>query len=114
MQRNQNTTGWKHVKPTWDWGSQSHKHHGGHGVPQPHSAAKVGRQVTNDGGEETDNTDGHDEAGPAVPVLCGWDAGKQNLPEDGEEMHEVVVTGRQTFFTPFLIIITVTWRREKS
>lgn len=47
---------------------------------------------TNDASEQSNHTDGDDEAGPAVPVICGWDESKQNLPEDGEEVHDVVET----------------------
>ncbi len=47
---------------------------------------------TNDSSEQSDHTDGDDEAGPAVPVLCGWDEGEQNFPEDGEKVHHVVET----------------------
>ena len=60
---------------------------------------------TNDGGEQSDHTDGDDEAGPAVPVLCGRDEGEQNLPEDGEEVHDVVETGRQPFLSCVLFVL---------
>lgn len=70
-------------------------------------------QIPNDGGEEADDADGHEEAGPAVPVLCWRDAGEQNLPEDGEEMHDVVITRWKALLTTFLIIIiAITWRSQ--
>lgn len=65
-------------------------------------------QISNDGGKDADDADGDQEAGPAVPVLRGRDAGKQNLPEDGEEMHDVVITRWKSFLAALLIIITIT------
>jgi len=93
---------------TWNGGSQCHKHHGGHGVPEADGAAEVGRQVPDEGGEEADGADGDQEAGPAVPVLSGRDAGEQDLPEDGDEMHDVVVAGGKAFLAA-LVIVSVTW-----
>lgn len=70
-------------------------------------------QIPDDGGEEADDADGHEEAGPAVPVLCWRDAGEQNLPEDSEEMHDVVITGWKALLTTFLlVIIAITWRSQ--
>ena len=111
MRRHKNTKTQKHKNTslTWNRSSQSHEHHGGHGVPQPHGAAEVWRQISDDGGEEADDADGDQETGPAVPVLCGRDAGEQNLPEHGEEMHDVVVTGWKALLATLLVIIAVTW-----
>ena len=78
------------VQLTRDGGPQSHKHHGRDRVPQAHSAAKVGGQVSDDGRQEADDHDGYDEAGPAVPVGGGGDEGKQNLPENRHYVQEVV------------------------
>ena len=110
-QKHKNTKTQKHKNTslTWNRSSQSHEHHGGHGVPQPHGAAEVWRQISDDGGEEADDADGDQETGPAVPVLCGRDAGEQNLPEHGEEMHDVVVTGWKALLATLLVIIAVTW-----
>lgn len=47
---------------------------------------------TNYGSEQSDHADGHNEAGPAVPVFCGWDEGEQDLPEDSEKVHDIVET----------------------
>lgn len=44
---------------TWNRGSQGNKHHGGHSVTETHGAAKVWRQISNDGGEEANDADGH-------------------------------------------------------
>jgi len=52
----------------------------------------VSCHLTNDGGQQSNHANGDDETGPAVPVLCGWDEGEQNFPEDGEEVHDVVET----------------------
>ena len=51
--------------------------------------------MPDDGGEHADDENGHNEAGPAVAVLCWGHAGKQHLPEDCEEVHDVVKAGRQ-------------------
>lgn len=50
------------------------------------------RGVTYDSSEESDHTNGDDKAGPAVPIVCGWDEGEQDFPEDSEEVHDVVET----------------------
>lgn len=102
---------------TWYRRSQCDKHHRCDRVLQAHGAAKMRRQVTckrtrvsvtfrihasththrfvarhrtDDGGEQPDHADGHDEARPAVPVLGGRHEGEQDLPENGEEVHDVV------------------------
>lgn len=67
------------------------------------------RQVPDDGGEEADDADGDQEAGPTIPVLSGRHAGEQNLPEDGQEVHDVIVTRRESLLTAFLIVVAVTW-----
>lgn len=64
------------------------------------------RQVPNDGREQADDDDGDDETGPAVQVVRGRNAGEQDLPEDGEEVHDVVETGRQPFF-PCVIFVLI-------
>ena len=69
---------------------------------------------TNDGGEQSDHTDGDDKAGPAVPVLCGRDEGKQNLPEDGEEVHDVVETRWQLLLPALVIVVILTCQEEKG
>ncbi|KAF3845289.1 hypothetical protein F7725_008452 [Dissostichus mawsoni] len=68
--------------------------------------AEVRRQVSDDGGEHADDGDGGDEARPAVQVVGGRNAGKQNLPEDGEEVHDVVEAGRQTLL-PALVLLLI-------
>lgn len=68
------------------------------------------RQVADDGGEEADDADGDQEAGPAIPVLCGRHAGEQNLPEDGQEVHDVVVTRGQSLLAALLVVVAVAWR----
>lgn len=92
---------------TWDRSSQRHKHHGGHGVSEADGAAEVRRQISNDGGEEANDADGHQEAGPTVPVLRGWNAGKQNLPENGEKVHDVIIAGGKAVPSAFLVIVTI-------
>jgi len=64
----------------------------------------VGGKITNDGCEHANDEDGDDEAGPAVAVLSGGHAGKQHLPEDGQEVHHVVKAGWQPLFTGFVLI----------
>lgn len=96
---------------TWQWGAQRHKDHGSDRVPQSHSAAEVGGQVTDDGREEADNTYGHEEAGPTIPVLGRGHTGKKNLPEHSQKVHDIVGTGGQTLFAAFvLLLISITWR----
>lgn len=62
-------------------------------------------QIARDCGEDADKRYGDDEAGPAVPVLCGRDEGEQNLPEDGEEVHDVVEAGGQPLLAALLLVI---------
>lgn len=55
-------TGWEQVTQllalTRNRSPQCHKHHSSHGVPEPHGAAEVGRQVSDDGSEEANDADG--------------------------------------------------------
>lgn len=94
----------KHTHPhthTWDGGAKSDKHHGCDGVPQPHSAAKMRRQVSDDGCEEANDDDGDDEAGPAIPVLSRRDKSEHQLPKHRHHVHEVVAAGRPAWLAPF-------------
>lgn len=70
-------------------------------------------QVPGHSRQNTNQGDGHKEAGPAIPVLCGRDKGEQNLPEHCEEVHDVVETGRQALL-PTLLLIIITWERERE
>jgi len=90
---------------TWHGCAQRHEHHGGDGVLEANGAAEMRRQVADDGGEQADDDDGDDEAGPAVQVVGGRNAGEQHLPEDGEEVHDVVETGRQPLLPRVLLIL---------
>lgn len=65
------------------------------------------RRLTDDGGQQSDHADGDHEAGPAVPVLSGRDEGKQHLPEDGEEVHDVVVAGRESPLATLVVVVAV-------
>lgn len=88
------------------WGAEGHKHHGCDWVLQANGAAKVGGQVSGDGGQHADEHDRHKEASPAIPVLRGWNEGEQDLPEDGQEVHDVIKARWQALFaTLFFIII---------
>lgn len=93
------------MSQTWYRGAQSYKHHGSDGVFEADGAAKVRREVTDYRRQETNDRDGDDKAGPAVPVVGGRNEGKQKLPEDSEEVHDVVKTGRQLLLTTVIIII---------
>lgn len=101
------------LRLTWYRCSKCHKHHGSDRVLEADGAAEVRRQVPDDGREQADDDDGDDEAGPAVQVVRGRDASEQDLPEDGEEVHDVVETGRQPFF-PRVLLILVFWVKERS
>lgn len=65
-------------------------------------------QVADDGREQADDNDGDGETRPAIQVVRGGDTSKQDLPEDGEEVHDVVETGRQPFF-PCVILVLISW-----
>lgn len=71
-------------------------------------------QVPNDGGEHADDEDGDGEAGPAVAVLCGGHTGKQHLPEDCQEVHDVVKAGGQPLLPGFILILIPCWRQDKQ
>ena len=80
---------------TWHRGANCHKNNRRDRVLETNGAAEVGGQVPDDSGEHADDENGDNEAGPAVAVLCGGHTGKQHLPEDREEVHDVVKAGRQ-------------------
>lgn len=61
------------------------------------------RHVPDDGREDADGADGHQETGPAAPVVGGRNQSKQELPEDGEEVQDVVPPGGR------LLVIVLTW-----
>lgn len=99
-------------KLTRDGCSQGYKHHGGDWVLQANGAAKVTGQVTNHSSQKTDDHYGNNETRPPVPVFRGRDAGKQNLPEHSQEVHDIVKTRWQTFFSP-LILILISWDKDR-
>ena len=68
--------------------------------------------LTNDCSEQSDHADGDNEAGPAAPVVSGRDEGKQNLPEHGEKVHDVVKTRRQFFLPALFIIVIFAWEER--
>ena len=96
---------------TRKWSPQSDEDHGSDRVSQADGAAEVRGEVSDDGRQEADDGDGHDEARPAVPVLCWWHEGKQNLPEDTEYVHEVVEAVGQTLLLS-LLLVSITWMKE--
>ncbi|ETE58450.1 hypothetical protein L345_15829, partial [Ophiophagus hannah] len=108
-------TTWKSLtglRCTWDGGAQGHKDDRIHGVLEPHGAAKVGGQVADQSGQHADDQDANTEAGPAVPVLGGRHTGEENLPEDGQEMHDIVEARGQPLLPPVFILIFDTWGEE--
>lgn len=68
--------------------------------------------LTNDSSEQSNHADRDHKTGPAAPVVSGRDEGKQNLPEDGEKVHDVVETGRQFLLPALLIIVILTWKKK--
>ena len=82
--------------PTWYRSPQSHKHHSCHRVLQAHGAAKVGCQVTNDGGDTTCadfQSAGEKEQNEAITKML-TDEGK-NEPSNAE------LTGTRLSITAF-------------
>ena len=100
--------------PTWHRGPQSHEHHRSDRVLEANGAAEVWGQVPDDGSKDSDDDYGHDEAGPAVPVLCGRDAGKQNLPEHSQEVHDVIETRWQPLLARFILFLVWTKNNNKE
>ena len=62
--------------------------------------------------QHANDWDRDNEAGPTIPVVGGRDEGEQKLPEDSEEVHDVVKTGGQLLLATFIIIIVITWTGE--
>lgn len=71
----------------------------------------MGGQVAGHGRQDADEGNGHEEAGPAVPVLGGRDESEEDFPEDCQEVHNVIETGRQALL-PALLLVVVTWQRQ--
>lgn len=93
---------------TWYRCAQSYEHYSSDRVFETNSAAEVWCQVTDDCRQHADDGDRDNEACPTVPVVSGRNKGKQKLPEDGEEVHDIVKTGGQLLFATFIVII-ITW-----
>lgn len=94
---------------TWDRCTKSHKNHSSDRVLEANRAAEVRRQVTNDSRKQADDDDGDEETGPAVHVVGGRNASEQDLPEDGEEVHDIVKTGRQPFLSCVVFVLISWW-----
>lgn len=93
---------------TWNRCAQSYEHHSSDGVFEADGAAKMWRQVTDDSSQQADDGDRDYKAGPAIPIVGGRNEGEEKLPEDGEEVHDVVKTGGQLLLATFIIVI-ITW-----
>ena len=95
---------------TGDGSAQGHEDYGIDRVLEANGAAKVGGEVSDEGGEQADDQDADAEAGPAVAVLSGGHAGEQNLPEHRQEVHDVVKARRQPLLPgPVLLLLLVPW-----
>lgn len=90
---------------TWYRSAQSDEHHSSDGVFEAHSAAEMRCEVSDHRRQHAYDGDGDDKAGPTIPVVCWRNEGKQKLPKDGEEMHDIVKTGGQCLLAAFIIII---------
>lgn len=62
------------------------------------------RQVSNHCRQHAYDSDGYNKTGPTIPVVCRRNEGKQKLPKDGEEVHDVVKTRGQLLLSTFIII----------
>lgn len=69
-------------------------------------------QVPSHSRQNANEGDGHKEAGPAIPVLGGWDKSEEDFPENCQEVHNVIKAGWQAFL-PALLLIIVTWQRQR-
>lgn len=105
---------WSHLSLTWNRGPQSNKYHSGDWILKSNGAAKVWSEITRDRRQHANQTDGHNEARPSVPILRGWHECKENLPEDREEVHDVVKAGWKTLFTALLLIVIPWWVKVKQ
>lgn len=93
---------------TWNRSAQSYKHHSCDRVLEADGATKVRCQVTNHCRQKADDNDGHDKAGPPIPIVSGRNKGKKELPENSEEMHNIVKARRQLFHSGVIIIVIIT------
>ncbi len=90
---------------TWYRRAQSYKHHSSDRVFEANGATEMRRQVTDDCCQKANDRDGDEKASPTIPVVSRGDEGKQKLPKDSEEVHNVVKTGGHLFLATFIIII---------
>ena len=67
----------------------------------------MGGEVTDEGGQQTNGGDGHHEAGPAVTIVGWGNESKQQLPEDRQEVHDIIKTGRETFLHLSVLLLLV-------
>lgn len=100
-----------HLTPTWNRGAKRNKHHSSDWVFEADCAAEMRGQVARHSCQNANQRNGHKEAGPAVPVFGGRDKSEEDLPEDRQEVHNVIKAGRQTLLSALLLIV-ITWRRN--
>lgn len=94
--------------PTWNWSAEGHEHHSRDRVFEANGAAEMGGQVPGHSCQDANEGNGDEKAGPAVPVLSGWDKSKEHFPENRQEVHDVIEAGWQTLFTALFFVI-ITW-----
>lgn len=93
--------------PTWNRGAEGHEHHRCDRVFETYGAAEMAGQVPGHSCQNANEGYGHEEAGPSVPVLSGWDESEEDFPENCQEMHYVIKAGWQALLPAlFLVIVT--------
>ena len=95
---------------TWNTCAESNKGDGSDAVLEVDGAAEVGCEVADDGRETGDDHDRGDEAPPASEVVGRRHEGKEDLPEDGQEVHDVVTTRWKLLLS---LLVIVSWQRSK-
>jgi len=99
-------------------GAKSNKSNGIDGVLKENEAAQVSGDVTNDSRAHTDHGNGNHEAGVAVANACRWNESEHDLPDESQEVHDVVSAGGHLLLAVtfalflFLLVVITSLNRE--
>ena len=78
------------ISLTWDTSAQRYNRNSRDGILETYGATKMVGQISDNRRQNANPYDGYDKACPSAPDVGGWHKRKEDFPEDGEEVHDVI------------------------
>jgi len=97
--------------------AESHEGNGIDGILKENEAAQVTGNVTDNSSANTNHGNGNDEARVTVGNACGWNDSEHDLPDEGQEVHDVVSASWHLLLSvtlTFLLLVIITSLNSES